>query len=42
MDKSILRNIAGCYKMGIHQRLFYGNNFIYKKFQEIAPGGVSF
>ena len=43
MDKSILRNIgAVAIKIGIHLRLFYGNNFIYKKFQEIAPGGVTF
>ena len=40
MDKSILRNIAT--KIGIHHRLFCGKNFMYKKFQEIAPGGVSF
>ena len=37
MDKSILRNIAGC-KIGIHRRPFCGDNFIYKKFQEIVPG----
>ena len=29
-------------KIGIHQRLFYENNLIYKKFQEFAPGGVIF
>ena len=29
-------------KIGIHRRLFSGDNFIYKKFQEIVPGGVTF
>ena len=42
MDKSILRNIAGCYKIGIHHRHFCRDNFIYKKFQEIVPVRVTF
>ena len=29
-------------KIGIHCEHYCGDNFIYKKFQEIAPGGVTF
>ena len=35
MDKSVLRNIVAATKIGIH-------HVIYKKFQEIVPGGVTF
>ena len=40
MDKLEILPVAT--KIGIYHRLFCGNNFIYKKFQEIAPGGVTF
>ena len=37
MDKSILTNIADCYqKIGIHHRLFYGDNFTSKNFKKLS------
>ena len=40
MDKSILRNIAVCYQNRNSSQTFCVKNL--QKFQEIAPGGVTF
>ena len=43
MDKYIfLEILLVATKIGIHQTLFCGDKSIYKKFQEIAPGEVTF
>ena len=39
---NILEILSVATKIGIHRGVFCGDNFIYKIFQEIAPGGVTF
>ena len=42
MDKSIFRNIAGCYHNRNSSQIFYGHNFISKALKKIFPGQITF